>query len=677
MKRTMALLVASSLVVGALGLTAMPAASAAPGEVLILGSTVSGGTSSIEALEVANLGLTPVVVDDASWSTFTAAQFGSYRAIVLGDATCSGTSPAAAEANTAAWGSAVTGNVLVNGTDPVFHSGQGGEGLTRRAIDFVVADASKTGLYVSLSCYYHDTAPATPVPVLDAVRPGGFTVTGVGCYNDAHIIATHPALDGLTDGSLSGWSCSVHEAFDSWPADFTVLAMARDFGAAFTGSDGSVGTPYILASGTGLRSFPLSITPTRAEATIGTTHTVTATLLDAATRNPVSGVLLRAMAADASGGISVATTLECSTPLCATDSSGQVSFSYSSNSVGDDVITVWQDANADDRIDPGEARVTALVTWVKGAATKWLALGDSYSAGVGGAPAPSDDRPANAACRTHVAASYAGQAEAKAEAAGHQIVFQFAACMDATTADILRQSQGGTDQQAQVDYVNAIKPDIVTMTIGGNDIGFPTIARKCVLSNVIPLLGCPVDSDKMTLADRRKGERKSWDGLYDRLVDTYVATRKAQPASGHLYVLSYPVPFAKNTDWDLLSLARDDCFGFSSKQTRLANAMSVRLGDTIYKAAQEANRKVGNVHFVDWRPEVTTESLNGRKQRVAYDSAGLCSRKKAADRTMNGLLLLPVGGYDVHDSFHPTRKGYAKGAKRLTAKLDRYSWPIP
>lgn len=63
---------------------------------------------------------------------------------------------------------------------------------------------------------------------------GTFTATGVGCFNSAHIVATHPALTGLTDSTLSNWSCSVHEAFDSWPLSFEVLAIAQGIGTVFT-----------------------------------------------------------------------------------------------------------------------------------------------------------------------------------------------------------------------------------------------------------------------------------------------------------------------------------------------------------------------------------------------------------------------------------------------------------
>src|SRR5205085_12558488 len=104
----------------------------------------------------------------------------------------------------------------------------------------------KTGAFISLSCYYHGTAANTPVPLLDGLGAGPFTVTGVGCFNDAHIVATSDALTGLTDATLSNWSCSVHEAFDSWPTlAFDVLAIAKGTPTVvYTAPDGTAGTPY-------------------------------------------------------------------------------------------------------------------------------------------------------------------------------------------------------------------------------------------------------------------------------------------------------------------------------------------------------------------------------------------------------------------------------------------------
>lgn len=248
-------------------------------KVLILDSTVSGGASSREAQAAIALGYTVEVVNAAGWAAKTQADFATYRALILGDPTCgsSTSSVAAAEANKAVWGPVVNGNVIIIGTDPVFHTFSGGGTLTDGGVKFAVDKVGKTGMYITLSCYYHNTAAMTAVPLLDAFSPGGFSVTGVGCFDNAHIVATHPSLTGITDATLSNWSCSVHEAFDKWPLDFQVLAIARNIGSAYTAPDGTVGTPYILARGVTVLSN-IKLTPETAENPVGTSHTVTATV---------------------------------------------------------------------------------------------------------------------------------------------------------------------------------------------------------------------------------------------------------------------------------------------------------------------------------------------------------------------------------------------------------------
>ncbi len=257
-------------------------ASGLPEKVLILASTVTGGASSVEATKAAALGYTVDVVSDVAWSAKTASDFASYRAIILGDPTCRGgggnTSPYlnAALANRSVWGPQIDGNVVINGTDPVYHNGQGGNALTGKGIAFATDAPGKTGAYISLSCYYHGVASGTPVPLLDVFNPGGFKMTGVGCYNNVRIVASHPALVGLTDANLSNWGCSVHEAFVTWPSDFTVLAIAAGIGSAYTAADGTKGTPYILARGEGLSASDISLTPASASNPVGSSHTLKA-----------------------------------------------------------------------------------------------------------------------------------------------------------------------------------------------------------------------------------------------------------------------------------------------------------------------------------------------------------------------------------------------------------------
>jgi hypothetical protein len=347
----------AALALAAVGMAVFGAApaAAAPGEVLMLDSTLSGGASSTLAQKFVLAGKTPVVVNGATWASMTAAQFDAYDAIVLGDPTCSSsvtTSAGPAEANALVWSSVVNGNVLIIGSDETYHQSQGGAALMEKAAAFTVAKPGTTGAYISLSCYYHGTAPMTPVPLLAGF--GTFTATGVGCYNDAHIVATHPALAGLTDATLSNWSCSVHEAFDSWPVSFEVLAIARGIGTSYTATDGSVGTPYILARGVEVIS-DIKLAPETATNPVGTSHTVTATVTknDPSPGTPVVGktVTFTVIAGPHTG----------TTGTGVTNGSGQATFSYTGTLEGTDTIeaTFVDDAGRTQRSN----RVTK--TWEK------------------------------------------------------------------------------------------------------------------------------------------------------------------------------------------------------------------------------------------------------------------------------------------------------------------------
>ncbi|MFT4036473.1 MAG: PKD domain-containing protein [Patulibacter sp.] len=216
--------------------------------VLALGPTLSGGANSYEVQRAEELGYEVDVVDDAGWRAKTRADFAQYRAIIIGD---TGYTPAsaydAAVDTVGVWGPAVSGNVVVIGTDPVDHYSYGGKDVINNGIAYATDDASATGAFITLSDTYDGASAQTAVPLLDAF--GAFTVRGVSCYESSHIVVEHPALAALTDAQLSNWGCSVHEAFDSYPQDFVPLAIALDNGSDYTAPDGTQGTPYILARG--------------------------------------------------------------------------------------------------------------------------------------------------------------------------------------------------------------------------------------------------------------------------------------------------------------------------------------------------------------------------------------------------------------------------------------------
>jgi Cutinase len=175
-----------------------------------------------------------------------------------------------------------------------------------------------------------------------------------------------PRWPGSPTPTLSNWGCSVHESFDTWPADYTVLATARNFGSTYTASDGTVGEPYILASGTGLHSFPLSLSPVTQNAAAGSAASVTAQLLDSSTSAAVPGQRI-SFRVESGPDTGVPGTCPSS---CTTDANGQATWSFTGSKAtagATDTVQAWIDTNGDGTPSAGEPQTTAAVNWTAAA----------------------------------------------------------------------------------------------------------------------------------------------------------------------------------------------------------------------------------------------------------------------------------------------------------------------
>jgi hypothetical protein len=315
--------------------------------VLILGSTVSGGSSSLEAQAATAAGQPFTIVTDAVWQAMTAADFSQYRALILGDPRCSGhLAPAAL--NKTVWGPVTNGNVFIIGSDPSFHASSrpGAAEVIKSGIKFAADAEGATGAYITLSC---DAANAVALGGLSTL--GTFTSVGnPPCGTTVAKVADHPALSLLTAASLSGWGCSIHETFTAWPSDFEVLAIALDGGNSYTAPDGTKGTPYILARGKGLVVVSdIKLTPTEAAKDINTTATITATVL--ANAAPVANTDVTFTVADGPNAGKTATVK--------TDASGVASFTYTSTVVGVDGVR----ATFVDALTRTQTSNRAAITW--------------------------------------------------------------------------------------------------------------------------------------------------------------------------------------------------------------------------------------------------------------------------------------------------------------------------
>ncbi len=238
-------------------------------KVLILGSSISGGLQSREAVAAARFyGSEVNIVTPERWRSMSAEQFMAYRALIIGDAACqSGTAAfqAAIDSRTT-WGMIVDGNVAILSTDPTANDT---ENLVENAIHFVLDSPQYlTGMYIALGCAYQSAPADTAVPLLEPF--GSFRVAGVpGCADSGHMFQMTPSTlsDDLPDELLPGAGCAARSVFTAYPDHtFAFATLARSstgkpIPGEHTYSDFSqgeaqpvVGTPYLVVRGAAAQS---------------------------------------------------------------------------------------------------------------------------------------------------------------------------------------------------------------------------------------------------------------------------------------------------------------------------------------------------------------------------------------------------------------------------------------
>ncbi|MFI7427067.1 SGNH/GDSL hydrolase family protein [Micromonospora sp. NPDC049836] len=149
-----------------------------------------------------------------------------------------------------------------------------------------------------------------------------------------------------------------------------------------------------------------------------------------------------------------------------------------------------------------------VVPGVAQAATvNYVALGDSYSSGVGAGPYD-----LSTCLRSQ-------KSYAPLWAAAHQVTsFRFPACGGAVTADVINNQVGSLSSSTT----------LVTITIGGNDAGFADVMTSCRFGSTSGCESAVNDSRSFATAT-----------LPGRLDSTYAAIRNRAPAA-RLVVLGYP-----------------------------------------------------------------------------------------------------------------------------------------
>ena len=234
------------------------------------------------------------------------------------------------------------------------------------------------------------------------------------------------------------------------------------------------------------------------------------------------------------------------------------------------------------------------------AATKgnYVALGDSYSSGEGAIdydPATTTD--ANRCHRSRNAYSqHVGDRYDFADGTS------FFACSGAKVDNLLR---GQYDEPAQITANPNLnqRTTLVTLSIGGNDLGFADVISACAKDLHIhwpwenPPDQCHAQNDgvqqKMRELFEPPGRSK-----YDRLIDTL----HQQAPNARIVVVGYPLLFPEPPEHGWVNFTKDD--------QRFLNGLGRQLNERIEAAVRRADeryygngrQKMGSVEFVDPTP---------------------------------------------------------------------------
>lgn len=214
-----------------------------------------------------------------------------------------------------------------------------------------------------------------------------------------------------------------------------------------------------------------------------------------------------------------------------------------------------------------------------------LAAGDSYSSGEGNPPF---DEGTRSGCRRS-SASWNRNLDA---ASSRSLDVVHIACSGAKMADVTERAKEDEPFQVQQIRQAAAAGDIdaVTLTIGGNDAEFSTLAGACFK----PLTSCRSDSDVAI----RTRSLVTGDGFIEDLADTYRQVRDAANGAP-VFVMNYPIAFEINASSRQTCSAgsgADAAFRADGAEQETAIAFQIALNRAISDAVGRAG---DGVHLID------------------------------------------------------------------------------
>lgn len=289
---------------------------------------------------------------------------------------------------------------------------------------------------------------------------------------------------------------------------------------------------------------------------------------------------------------------------------------------------------------------------------RWLAPGDSYTAGYGlpGVKDPDGCVQSTSAWPT-IAAAHAVRD-------GYRIAddgFKHVACSGAKMAAIVEQ-------------VDESGWDLVTLSAGGNDAEFTLALGACVVTSLAgarpfdwladPITLCPPDTLVRDWISLRVGER------YDGFLDTLAS--RVTPG-GHIVVLGYPALFEASERWDRISKALGLCHGVDRPGAERIRGWAGHLNATIGASVRRADqRRANGVSFTF--VNVQDGMGNGTGHRTEAELAGYLFEAPGSDDRHNLCGSDPWLFGLQNGLFHPKAPGHAAQAEVVAGVLSGLDW---
>lgn len=196
----------------------------------------------------------------------------------------------------------------------------------------------------------------------------------------------------------------------------------------------------------------------------------------------------------------------------------------------------------------------------------------------------------------------------------------------------------------QTEFLDQDNPQAVTISIGGNDVGFADIIQRCIT----PYGGGEAAQNCYETYEERKSIANSIDSQFENLYETYQKLKSGDPTR-RIYVIGYPQLVKPDGDCGLN-------VHLSKSETEFAPALVSYLNSVIAKAAAKAG-----VQYVD------TEH--------AFDGHRLC---ETGAKAVNGLTAGNEVGHIIgNESYHPNQLGHELLASTILAATRSLTSQMP